>query len=275
MHQIQNILTTTIKWLVPEKDHKKGVILILILFAWVFTMILTPILLHQLGDSLFSTISTITVIIQFLASLLALTMIVPWKKGLAIVVISAIFTYSVELLGSKTGVPFGSYHYTDLLKPQLLDVPLLIPLAWLMMLPPAWAVTTSILGNKRPFWVFSLVSGLVFTAWDLFLDPQMVSRGLWVWHQPGGYFGIPWTNYLGWWASATLLTTLLTKLNILPTNPLEYNYTHNPLVLIYTITWILQAIGLGIFWNQPGPGVAGFLGMGFFAVWAWKKDRSK
>jgi putative membrane protein len=202
-------------------------------------------------------------------------MIVPWKKGLAIVVISAIFTYSVELLGSKTGVPFGSYHYTDLLKPQLLDVPLLIPLAWLMMLPPAWAVTTSILGNKRPFWVFSLVSGLVFTAWDLFLDPQMVSRGLWVWHQPGGYFGIPWTNYLGWWASATLLTTLLTKLNILPTNPLEYNYTHRPLVLIYTITWILQAIGLGIFWNQPGPGVAGFLGMGFFAVWAWKKDRSK
>lgn len=275
MHQIQNILTNTIKWLVPEKDHKKGIILILILFVWVFTMILTPILLHQLGNSLFSTISTITVIIQFLASLLALTMIVHWKKGLAIVVISAIFTYSVELLGSKTGFPFGSYHYTDLLKPQLLDVPLLIPLAWLMMLPPAWAVTTSILGNKRPFWVFSLVSGLVFTAWDLFLDPQMVSRGLWVWHQPGGYFGIPWTNYLGWWASATLLTTLLTKLNILPTNPLEYNYTHRPLVLIYTITWILQAIGLGIFWNQPGPGVAGFLGMGFFAVWAWKKDLSK
>ena len=83
MHQIQNILTNTIKWLVPEKDHKKGIILILILFVWVFTMILTPILLHQLGNSLFSTISTITVIIQFLASLLALTMIVHWKKGLA------------------------------------------------------------------------------------------------------------------------------------------------------------------------------------------------
>ena len=43
--------------------------------------------------------------------------------------------WTAEAIGSKTGFPFGAYHYTDRLQPQLLGVPLLIPLAWLMMLP--------------------------------------------------------------------------------------------------------------------------------------------
>jgi hypothetical protein len=51
----------------------------------------------------------------------------------------------------------------------------LVPLAWLMMLPPAWAVARLVAGG--PGIAFILTAALAFTAWDLFLDPQMVAWG--------------------------------------------------------------------------------------------------
>jgi putative membrane protein len=107
------------------------------------------------------------------------------------------------------------------------------------------------------YWLaFSLLSGLAFTAWDLYLDPQMVAQELWRWQTPGGYFGIPWQNYLGWVVTSSLLTLLIRPA------PLP----RLPLLAIYGITWLFQAIGLGLFWGQPGPALAGFAGMGIFAL---------
>jgi putative membrane protein len=86
---------------------------------------------------------------------------------------------------------FGTYHYTDALAPLVGGVPAAIPVAWLMMLPPAWAVAYAATGQARG-WRFVFVSGLAFTTWDLFLNPQMVAWGLLglgnprplLWHPP-------------------------------------------------------------------------------------------
>ena len=91
-----------------------------------------------------------------------------------------ILTWAIEAIGTATGFPFGSYSYTDHLQPQLLGVPLFIPLAWMMMLPPSWAVAQRLSSSKGKL-VFLVLGALAFTAWDLFLDPQMVKWGLWVW----------------------------------------------------------------------------------------------
>jgi hypothetical protein len=45
-------------------------------------------------------------------------------------------------------------------------------------------------------------------------------------------------------------------------------------MIIYTLTWAFQAIGLGIFWAQPGPAVVGFLCMGLFVGWSWWQESS-
>jgi putative membrane protein len=137
-----------------------------------------------------------------------------------------------------------------------------------MMLAPAWAVSDAILGRRRDRQsightsLHAALAGLAFTAWDLYLDPQMVARGLWAWEVPGGYFGIPWVNFLGWWLSATLLTLI--------SRPLQL--PRRPLLVIYSLTWAFQAIGLGLFWGQPGPALAGLMGMGAFVVWAWYQE---
>ncbi|MBN2550249.1 MAG: carotenoid biosynthesis protein [Anaerolineales bacterium] len=232
---------------------------------WLLIWVLTPIGLWTIDEAMFPFLAALGVLAQLGAVMAILRVQWPWEQILRRIVLLTLAAWLVEFWGSKTGFPFGSYQYTDVLQPQLGGVPLLIPLAWAMMLLPAWAVADVLLSSLHPrlnkFYplVFALVSGLAFTAWDLYLDPQMVSRGMWFWKEPGGYFGIPWANYLGWWFSASLLTLLARP----PVPPRE------PLLLIYTLTWLFQAIGLGFFWGQTGPAIAGLAGMGVFALAAW------
>ncbi len=237
------------------------------LILWVGMLIATPIGIWLAGEYLFPFLATLGVIAQTITSILALSHRWSVKRILLLAAAVGPLTWLVEWAGSTTGFPFGSYRYSGLLQPQLFNVPLLIPLAWLMMLIPAWGTATIILsrvkdrlGSAYP-WIYSATAGLAFTAWDLYLDPQMAERGLWIWQEPGGYFGIPWSNYFGWWLTAFLLTRIL----------MPSQLPGRPLLVIYTLTWIFQAIGLGVFWGQLGPALSGFLGMGIFTTIAWRQ----
>jgi lycopene beta-cyclase len=235
----------------------------MLLALWLLTMITIPILRWTIGDAVLRWGVMVSVV-----ALAAGVGILLWQRWgetvtLRVLVTVLIGAWAVEWIGSSTGFPFGAYTYTDLLQPQLLHVPLLIPLAWLMMLPAAWAVGYAVTGTVRG-WRFVGVSALAFTAWDLFLDPQMVAWGFWVWAEPGGYFGIPWVNFAGWAASAALLTLVARP----PALPIR------PLLVIYTATWLLQTIGQWLFWQMPGPALCGFVAMGVFVVLAWRAGRS-
>lgn len=231
------------------------------LILWILTMICLPVVGWTWGQETLIRGMSIGVLMQAIAVLTVLRN--AWGLGRTVqtLLVVAVLSFFAEWVGSKTGFPFGAYHYTEVLQPQLAGVPLLIPLAWMMMLAPAWAIAKIILGDTSQRVVFLLLSALAFTAWDLFLDPQMVGWGFWVWEIPGQYFGIPLVNYLGWLLVSFLLT-LAIRPNDLPLGPLAF---------IYALTWFLQTIGQGIFWGQPGPAVFGFIGMGVFIWLAWRK----
>jgi lycopene beta-cyclase len=235
------------------------------LILWVLTMLSLPILGWILGEDYLLRGMSFGVLMQASAVLIILYVAWGFTRTLKTFAIIAVLSYLAELLGSSTGFPFGKYSYTELLQPQIAGVPLLIPLAWLMMLPPAWAIAKIIFPlSDFPFSIlFSLLSALAFTAWDLFLDPQMVGWGFWVWDKPGLYFGIPLSNYLGWIIVSAIIT--------LVANPKDLPV--GPLALVYVLTWILQTIGQGIFWSQPGPAVVGFLGSGIFVLLAFWQSR--
>lgn len=173
-----------------------------------------------------------------------------------------VLAWVAEAVGAATDLPFGPYGYTDLLQPQLAGVPIVIPLAWLMGLPPAWAVAVRITGGTGGL-AFVLVSAGAMTAWDLFLDPQMVTWGLWAWDADGAYFGIPLQNYAGWLLVSGLITAIVRPGRL----PLR------PLVLLYSVTWLLEAGGLPIFWGLVGPGIVGAVVMGLFVLRAWRPVR--
>lgn len=232
----------------------------LLIVLWALSMISIPILRWTLGDEVLTWGVNLTVIL--LAAGVVMLLWQQWGAQQALRVSALVMagSWAVEWFGSTTGFPFGSYGYTPALQPQAGHVPLLIPLAWLMMLPAAWAVAYAITGSGRG-WRFVTVSALALTAWDLFLDPQMVAWGYWVWAEPGGYFGIPWGNFAGWALSAALLTLLAQP----PAPP------RGPLLVIYTVTWLLQAIGLFFFWGLAGPALSGFIVMGVFVWLAWRR----
>jgi len=248
---------------------------------WLAVWIATPMVLWFGGDEFFSQLVSLGVLAQTAATLTAIWLgpgdpAFPGEKqrnsSLSRVILLTVQVFGlawlVETLGLEFGLPFGNYAYSQALQPQIRGVPAIIPLAWLMMLPTAWAVAELLLQPVKErlrgsYWLaYALLAGAAFTAWDLYLDPQMVARGLWSWQNPVGYFGIPWSNYAGWWLAGTFITLVL-RPSKLP---------RRPLLVIYSLTWVFQAIALGMFWGQPGPALIGLVGMGFFSIAAWKAE---
>jgi uncharacterized membrane protein len=230
--------------------------------VWVLWFVAMPLLRLAWGERVVRWGTSVGVMLQATTVLIVLGESWGWGRAVLLGVAVAGLSWGVEFLGSRTGVPFGRYHYTDRLQPQVGGVPLVIPLAWLMMLPPAWAVGQGIATGRGLGFV--LTSALAFTVWDLYLDPQMVGWRLWAWEHPGGYFGIPWVNYGGWFLASAAITALISAAVLteagLPVGGLQW---------VYVITWLLEVVGLAAIWGQPGPAICGFVGMGGMLAWAW------
>lgn len=234
--------------------------------SWILSMITLPIATWLWGASARKKVVTINVFLQAATVIAILGTALNTLQTVIIVAIVLVLGWAVEFVGSRTGIPFSPYHYTDELQPQLGHVPIVIPFAWLMMLPPAWAVGSMIVGATSG-WAFILVSALAFTAWDLFLDPQMVKWGFWAWDSDkttlakGAYFGIPLLNFFGWFLASMGITYVVTGYAahtlMLP---------NGPLFLVYGLTWMLETVCQLVFCGLPGSAVGGFIGMGLF-VW--------
>jgi putative membrane protein len=171
-----------------------------------------------------------------------------WTGRFLLVVVGGGFL--VEALGVATGFPFGSYRYGGQLGPSVLDVPVVVPLAWAMFAYPAHAVGLR-LGHR----VLATAWGLA--SWDLFLDPQMTHEGYWRWEDPSpGLNGIPWTNHLAWLVVALLMAALL---------PARRADDRVPVVLLLW-TWASSVLANLAFFHRPGVALAGGLAMAVVAV---------
>ena len=174
--------------------------------------------------------------------------------------ITLVFGFGVEVLGVSTGLPFSGYSYGPALTPQLLGVPMVVPLAWAMMAYPAMLVGRALAASK-PGQV--AIGAFALSTWDLFLDPQMVGESYWTWHSPTpalpGVPGIPIANYLGWLVAAAVLMTLLSWLPELVADD------RVPAVL-YGWTWLGGVVANAVFLGRPAVALWGGLAMGVVAV---------
>lgn len=120
-----------------------------------------------------------------------------------------------ENLGVRTGFPFGRYSFTDLMGPKLLGVPILLGLAYLGMAYLSWTLARAILeGMRSPLAgsrvvTLPLVAGFIMVAWDLAMDPVWATiLHAWIWLQGGAYFGVPVSNFLGWYLDVYVIYQL-------------------------------------------------------------------
>jgi uncharacterized membrane protein len=121
----------------------------------------------------------------------------------------------LESVSLRTGFPFGHYWFTDLMGPKLFDLPILLALAYVGMGYLSWVLGLVILeGQNEPLsgWKFVLVplaASFVMTAWDLSMDPVWADIDhAWVWRDGGLYYGVPISNFFGWFFSVYIFFQL-------------------------------------------------------------------
>jgi putative membrane protein len=116
------------------------------------------------------------------------------------------FTENLSIL---TGFPFGHYYFAGLMGPKLFNVPVLLGLAYIGMAYVSWTLARLIVGGSLPgdqLLALPLTASFIMVAWDLAQDPVWgTALHGWIWRDGGPWFGVPISNYLGWYLNVFLI----------------------------------------------------------------------
>nr|WP_243705024.1 carotenoid biosynthesis protein [Micromonospora sp. KC723] len=196
------------------------------------------------------------------------------RTATALVTVATGGGFAIEALGVATGFPFGGYDYSGELGPKLAGVPLVIPLAWTWMAWPAWLAAARLTcpAGGRPGWPRHAgriaLAAVGLAAWDLFLDPQMVAEGHWVWRDATvtlpGLPGIPVSNYLGWLLFAVLVMGALRPLAGPAVTVTDRR--DDPMFALYLWTYLSSVLAHAVFLALPASALWGAAGMAVVAV---------
>ncbi|WP_211338318.1 bisanhydrobacterioruberin hydratase [Haloterrigena salifodinae] len=135
------------------------------------------------------------------------------RRALVYLGLVTAYTYAIELVGVRTGWPYGTFEYGIQLGPMLLgEIPLALPLFFLPLVLNAFLLTLLVLDgwSARPLVRIPTAIAAV-VAVDLVLDPAAVAIGFWAYIPPGGYYGVPASNYVGWLLSGTVAVLLVDR----------------------------------------------------------------
>jgi uncharacterized membrane protein len=122
-----------------------------------------------------------------------------------------VLSYLIEAIGVTTGIPFGLYHYTDILFLHLPGgVPLAVMFAWILIVfgSYAWVHTDTHRLNSKA----ALLGAMLATLLDLAIEPIAAHIvDYWRWSPPGpvNYYGVPFANFIAWFL-VTFALLLLT-----------------------------------------------------------------
>ena len=200
-----------------------------------------------------------TVVLGALAGILHATSRLGWRQAALIFAAAFSISLTAELAGTGTGYPFGPYSYTTQLGYLVGGrVPFNIPTSWFFMLYASLAICGRILAvddSATTKWRWAIVAAFVLTAWDVSMDPAMVSTTHWLWHLPAAngatfvqrvflsnlFYGMPLTNWLGWLLTGCIVARVM--LAIVPPSrwAAEVSPSRLPLVL-YAVNGIFPIL---------------------------------
>ena len=178
-----------------------------------------------------------------------------WRYVLIYLSFTFFFALGIEHIGVLTSWPFGTYSYSPNLGFRIFSVPLVVPFAWISMVHPILVASRRVAGH----WIF-LYGGFGLAAWDLFLDPLMVSAGRWTWVVKGAHVPfqpeIPLSNTFGWLLSGMALIGILHL--VLPRDRRKIGASF--LAVDTYLVWILFSGIIGNLFFFDRPGIAFFAG---------------
>jgi uncharacterized membrane protein len=149
-----------------------------------------------------------------------------------------------ESVSLRTGFPFGHYYFTDVMGPKIFQLPVLLALAYLGIAYVAWILALVILGyadkpiNGTRVLMLPFLASLIMVAWDLSMDPSWSTLDrAWIWQDGGRYFGVPVSNFFGWFLTAYFYYqafALYCRANPIPSGPSRQRLWL-PAILFYAV----------------------------------------
>jgi putative membrane protein len=224
-----------------------------------------------------------------------------WRGILMFVAIIVMVGNVFENVGVRTGFPFGHYYFTDLMGPKIFAVPIMLGLAYVGMGYLSWTLARMILGDLRAplagvrIVTLPVVATFIMVAWDLSMDPVWATvLRAWVFPGGGAYFGVPLSNFAGWYLtvySIYQLFALYSCRRASTSAPLPPAYWRQP-VLFYAVSAagnLLLALPQTRFTVVAGPtgtqwrvsdisatcALVTIFTMGAFALLAWVRLRDQ
>lgn len=169
-----------------------------------------------------------------------------------------------EFSSTRTGVPFGLYHYTETTRGQELfitNVPFMDSLSFTFLAYAAFCLARAALGRRRisrP--ALALFAGVLMMALDVVIDPLAVRGDQWflgrIFYYPEGgvYFGVPLSNFVGWivvgaCGTGTYLAAAGDAAGREPRGGVALYYAvavFNLAVTAWIGEWLLAAVGLAL-----------------------------
>jgi uncharacterized membrane protein len=136
-----------------------------------------------------------------------------WAGSISMLAICLTITFLVENIGVLTGLPFGHYHFeVGGALPHIGFIPIIVGPLYFGVGFLAWTIAGIVLDDAdlhldRRMNVIALpiIASFVMVQWDAVMDPSNATLAhAWIWHDGGGYFGVPLSNYLGWYGTVWL-----------------------------------------------------------------------
>lgn len=215
---ISLILAAIKKPLNVDKKIYAIIFFILFIISVIFSLVFKG------NSSLLGVIGSLWMYIAFAFVILHSSVSLGNKKTIIFLSITLLFGLVSELLGTAYGWVYGSYYYPG---NQFFFglVPLQTPISWAIIIYMSYSITNMFLKGfgcdktNRNIPIISLVGlllilsavdGLIAMNLDMIMDPLAVAPEIagWVWIGGGPYFGVPISNFIGWFF-VTFITTLI------------------------------------------------------------------
>jgi putative membrane protein len=159
--------------------------------------------------------------------------------------------FLAEVIGVKSGWPFGRYVYTEVLAPNWLGAPLVMICAWFILL----AYVQQLMIHFRLSALGKIGLGSLWMAGlDLLIDPLAAAPfNFWTWLESGSYYGIPLQNFLGWFLVSAVIFSVDNLLFRKTTQSISQIYMAGlGIISLYTIAafiygyYLAGIVGIGL-----------------------------
>lgn len=165
---------------------------------------------------------------------------VGWKRGLLTILILSLYALFIETIALKTGLPYGEFKYRESLGTDITGgLPWPVLFAW----PPLVISSIALAKAMVPKKFIAIASVLILISYDLLFDPIAVKLHFWEYVDKGMYYGVPWSNFVGWAFSGFVGFYIYKLLR----NPISLVKKSSLSLVIYTVIWTIASLVLQIY----------------------------